>query len=86
MLFTKTLFSKMLPSDKINDNLEQSDAVTNSIEEETPALSSSNLMSRFYRFQKNSDAEAPDVLYENEAWAPKNETTGLFRKLRMNVE
>lgn len=72
MRFLNTKLSREITIDNIDTVLEQSD--------------STNLMSKFYRNQKASTSEAPETLYENEAWAPKNETIGIFRKRRMNVE
>lgn len=95
MRFLNTRFSREITIENTDTVLEQSETVTNSIQEETPrnaletiptAPTSTNLMSKFYRNQKTSTTEAPENLYENEAWAPKNEIIGLFRKRRMNVE
>ncbi|MHB8124121.1 MAG: hypothetical protein ACYDEJ_00530 [Desulfitobacteriaceae bacterium] len=44
-------------------------------------LGSSILFGKF----KNLSS-GPDVLFENEAWAPENEYVGLFRKRRTQVE
>lgn len=38
----------------------------------------------FNKFRNQNSG--PDVLYENEAWAPENEFVGLFRKRRAQVE
>ncbi len=44
-------------------------------------LGSSILFNKFKR--QNS---GPDVLFDNESWAPENEYVGLFRKRRAQVE
>ena len=38
-----------------------------------------NLMSKLFHKQKTALSEAPETLYENEAWAPETEFAGLFR-------
>lgn len=68
---------KEIPSETKDTTLEQSESIPT-------ALISTNLMSKFYR--KTLITEGPETLYENEAWAPKNEIIGLFRKLKINVE
>lgn len=45
----------------------------------------SNLMSKLFRTQKFFSAP-PEVLHENEAWAPEYEYVGLFRKHRASAE
>ena len=45
-----------------------------------------NLMNKLFHKQKNALSEAPETLYENEAWAPETEFVGLFRKHRVNTE
>lgn len=44
------------------------------------------LMNKLFRNQKLNLTEAPDSVYENEAWAPEAGYVGLFHKHRVNSE
>jgi hypothetical protein len=46
----------------------------------TPAI----LMNRLFQNQKKSISEAPETIYENEAWAPEGEFLRLFHRFRVN--
>lgn len=94
MRFFNKRFSQETTLKTIDNPQEQQEIETNLIQEETPLDTaeispnnpmSTHLMSKFYRFQTSS--EPPESFYENEAWAPKEEGIGLFRKHRMkNVD
>ena len=95
MGFLNKIFSTDNTIEATDTILEQSITGTNDYPEETPqntpenvqsALTSVNLMSKFFRTQKFSSTEPPETLHENEAWAPQTEFVGLFRKCRVKAK
>ncbi|EGW40749.1 hypothetical protein [Desulfosporosinus sp. OT] len=91
MDFLKKILSRNNTTEEIDINPEQDITLSNDYQEDTPknfqpALTSVNLMSRFFRTQKLSHSEPPETLHENEAWAPETEFVGLFRKHRFNAK
>jgi hypothetical protein len=95
MRFLNTRFSQEITIDTINNPQKQREPATELIQEEKhrnvseiglTASNSTNLMSKFYRYETLFNIEPPEVLYENEAWAPTTESIGLFHKRRVNIE
>lgn len=95
MGFLKTRFFKDNAVENIDAVSEQNETASENCQQNIPKNShetipidpiSVNLMSRFFRSQKLSSSEPPEILHENEAWAPETEFVGLFRKHRVNVE
>lgn len=93
MNFIKNFFSKDTPADN-ETKLEQSvlqaketlDNPPNSPEKSQSAPTSVNLMSKLFRTPKLSVSEPPEMLHENEAWAPETGYVGLFRKRKINTK
>lgn len=60
------------------------DSLENSSQTDQFAPTFVNLRSKLLRNQKSASAP-PEILHENEAWAPEVEFVGLFRKRRFNT-
>lgn len=95
MGFLKKIFSNDNTAENVDTITEQSITVSNNSQEDTPknapesvqsSPTSVNLMSKFFRTQKSFLSEPPEILHENEAWAPETEFVGLFRKRRVSAK
>lgn len=93
MRFLNSRYSQQTTLDTIDSIQLQREPVSDLIPEENlqntskiSLMASTNLMSKFYRFQTLTDREPPETFYENEAWAPNNEGVGFFHKHRMKDE
>lgn len=97
--YLKNIFFKVITTEDLGTTSEQGITDSSDYQETTlhdtpqytpenaPSIPTSlNLMRRFFRIQKLSLSEPPEILHENEAWAPDTETVGLFRKRRVNVQ
>ena len=80
----KIIESPVVRMDSKNEVTEETNLNSNSSEDGLQDQYLFGSSSLFNKFKKQNSG--PDVLYENEAWAPENEYVGLFRKRRAQVE
>lgn len=91
MDFLKKIFTKDTceNNDQSSESTLSNDTLNtpqNSPEESQPAPTTVNLMSKLFRTQKLSFSEPPEMLHDNEAWAPETGYVGLFRKRKINLK
>lgn len=94
MHFLSTRFSQETTLNTFDNLPEQRETITEHQRPETHQNASDDglmiptagsLRSKFCRLQ-TLNTEPPEMLYENEAWAPKYERIEVFRKHRINAE